>query len=111
MLTMNHEEIIKLYYNCFAQKNRNKLTEILSDDFNFISQYARYTDKESMLNEIWPQVLVNENVISELKVFKADSQFIVRYILVSKIKQSMCEFIQFKNDEISSIEVFIGNEY
>lgn len=104
---MNKKEIIKTYYNCFKKKDRATLEKILKEDFKFTSSYANYTNRDEMLDDIWPQIIVNTDKIIGLEIFENGNRFMVKY---SNSKASVSEFIRLDNGKIAETEVFIGKK-
>lgn len=102
---MSKKEIIKTYYNCFEKKDRATLEKILKADFKFTSSYANYMNRDEMLNDIWPQIVINTDKIIDLEIFENGNQFMVKY---SNSKASVSEFLRLDNNKIAEAEVFIG---
>ena len=63
-----------------------------------------------MLEDIWPHVLENNSIMHDLEIFENGNKFMVRYNLKLIETVSMSEFIEFEEDKISKIEVFIGRK-
>ena len=102
---MSKKEIVKAYYNSFEKKDRATLEKILKEDFKFTSSYANYTNRDDMLDDIWPQIVINTNKIIGLEIFENGDRFMVKY---SNGRASVSEFIRFDNNKIVEAEVFIG---
>ena len=105
---MNKKEIIRNYYNCYKNKDKESLRKLLKMDFKFKSSYAEYNDRDLMLDEIWPQVLANDNKVKDLEIFENGNKFMVKYTLELNENVSMSEYIEFEDDLISKIEVYMG---
>ncbi|MDX1639359.1 MAG: hypothetical protein R3281_15440 [Balneolaceae bacterium] len=50
----NGRDRIRQYYRCFKKADRETLSGLLVPDFRHRSEYATYTDREAMLDDIWP---------------------------------------------------------
>ena len=53
---MGQVETILDYYRCFKDRDRDRLVEILVENFKHVSPHGRYEERDSMLDAIWPHV-------------------------------------------------------
>jgi hypothetical protein len=104
---MSKKEIVQTYYNCFEKKDRATLEKILKEDFKFTSSYVNYTNRDEMLDDIWPQIVINTNKIVDLEIFENGNRFMVKY---SNGRASVSEFIRLDGNKIAETKVFIGKE-
>ena len=104
---MNKKEIVRSYYSCFEKKDRATLEKILKKDFKFTSSYANYMCRDEMLDDIWPQIMINTSKIVDLEIFENGNRFMVKY---SNDRASVSEFIRLDGNKIAETEVFIGKE-
>lgn len=103
---MDHKDVIRKYYECFEKKLREPLEQILVKDFIHLSQYARYHDRDQMLDEIWPEV--GKTKAADLNIYGKDGKYMVKYKVVGKREMKMAEYIEFQGEKISKIEVYTG---
>ncbi|MCR9154150.1 MAG: hypothetical protein NXI09_08575 [Bacteroidetes bacterium] len=103
---MKELETIRSYYKAYETKDRKTLERILVSNFQFISDYAKYRNRDEMLNEIWPAVLNNNNKLTDIEIFGNRNGFIVKYNLLTPDTVRMAEQIVFDGAKISKIEVF-----
>jgi hypothetical protein len=105
---MNQKEKIQLYYKCMGEKIKEPLYEILHPDLVFLSQYAVYKSRDTMIEDIWPHV--GKTQAQELEIFGDEDKFMVKYKILHQRNMTMSEYIEFKDDKISKIEVYMGFE-
>lgn len=103
-------EIIKGYYRCFKNADKEGLREILTPDFKHISEFAVYTDRDKMIDDIWPEV--GKTHAEGLRIFGSHPEYFVRYKIIGgdRPSRNMAEFIRFVDDKIAEIEVFMGRK-
>jgi len=105
---LNHEEAIRDYYRCFAERDRAGLERLLTPDFRHVSAFGVHEDRDRMLDEIWPDVGRTRAI--DIRIFGTTPEFMVRYRQAGDHKGSLAEHIRFDGDRIAEIEVFIGCE-
>lgn len=107
---MNCQQIIKQYYQSYKDTDKEALREILTPDLKHASDFAIYTDRDEMIEDIWPNV--GQTWAENLQIFGFHPEFMVRYKVVGgeRPSRNMSEYILFKGDKITEIEVFMGRE-
>lgn len=107
---MNRRNVIERYYQCYRERDRETLRELLAPDLHHVSSFAEYHDRDEMLEAIWPSV--GRSWAVNLEIFGKDSEFMVRYQVAAEERRSMemAEYIRFDGDRISEIEVYVGRE-
>ncbi|MGF1670907.1 MAG: hypothetical protein ACFCU6_10685 [Balneolaceae bacterium] len=107
---MNHRKIIEDYYLSYKKRDRDKLRNILTPGFRHISEFAVHTDRDRMIEEIWPHV--GQSWSEDLQIFGDYPEFMVRFKVVGgdRPSRSMAEYIRFEGDKIAEVEVFMGRE-
>ena len=105
---MTKDETIRLYYKCMGEKIKDPLYLILQPDMVFTSQYAVYNDRDKMIEDIWPNV--GRTKAEELDIFGTGDKYMVKYKIKGERNMAMAEYIEFRDDRISRIEVYIGFE-
>lgn len=107
---MNFHRTIKQYYQAFKEANKEALLNILTKDFKHISSYATYTDRDEMMEDIWPSV--GQTWAEDLQIYGTHPEFMVRYKVTGgeQPARNMSEYIRFEKDKIAEIEVFMGRE-
>lgn len=107
---MNHEDIIRRYYQAFKEADRETLREITTGDLEHVSEFRVYSDRDTMLDDIWPAV--GKSRAEDVRIFGSHPDFMVRYRVVGgdRPPRNMAEHIHFDGDRIAAIEVFVGRE-
>jgi hypothetical protein len=108
---MDYHELIRQYYGAFRDRDRNRLTRLLTSDFHFISAFGEYRDRDAMLDTIWPSV--GQTWAANLRIFGTGPEFVVLYEHenapgVERPPMTMGEYIRFTGNRIAEIEVFVG---
>jgi hypothetical protein len=103
---MDYTSTIKSYYKAYKENDRETLENILAEDLIFTSSWSSYDNTKEMLDTIWPQVLQNDNDVTELEIFELENEFIVTYKLITPDLIQMVEHIKFTGNKISQIRVF-----
>ena len=103
---MGQVETILDYYRCFKDRDRDRLVEILVENFKHVSPYGRYEERDSMLDAIWPHVGKTRG--SEFQVFGTGPEYMVRYRHEGKTSALLSEWIRFEGERIAQIEVYLG---
>lgn len=107
---MEDREIIKEYYRCFKDADKEGLRKILPPDFKHISEYAIYSNRDKMMEDIWPNV--GKTYAENLQIFGSRPDYFVRYKVVGgdRLGRNMAEYIRFEGEKIAEIEVYTGRE-
>jgi len=107
---IDYRAIIRQYYRSFKETDRQTLQDILVPDFRHVSSYAVYSNRDQMIDDIWPEV--GNTWASDLKIFGEGPEFMVRYHVTGEGRPAtaMAEYIRFEEDKIAEIEVFMGRE-
>lgn len=107
---MDHHAVIARYYQCFRDRDREGLREILTPDFRHVSSFGEHLDRDRMLEAIWPAV--GQSWARALQIVGAAPEFMVRYEIESSSRPvtRMAEYIRFVGDRIAEIEVYVGRE-
>ncbi len=107
---MNHRKTIREYYNTFKNADKEALQKILIPGFTHLSEFAVYTARDDMIEDIWPTV--GQTRAENLQIFGTHPEFMVRYKVVGgeRPSRNMSEYIRFEGDKIAEIEVFMGRE-
>lgn len=103
---MTQKEIIETYYKCMGEKIKEPLYDILQHDVIFLSQYAIYKDRNKMIDDIWPNVGLTK--AHDIQIFGEIDKYMVKYKIKGQHNMTMSEYIEFRDDKISKIEVYIG---
>jgi ketosteroid isomerase-like protein len=107
---MEYKNTIKEYYRCFKDADKEGLRSILPPDFKHISEYAIYSNRDKMIEDIWPNV--GKTYADDMQIFGDHPEYFVRYKVVGgdEPSRNMAEYIRFDGDKIAEIEVFTGRE-
>lgn len=107
---MKYEQIIKQYYQSYKDADKESLRDLLTPDFKHISDFATYTDRDKMIEDIWPAV--GKTRAEDLQIFGSHPEFMVCYKVTGgeRPARRMSEYIRFEGDKITEIEVFMGRE-
>ena len=105
---MDRRSVIRRYYQCYQDRDRETIRELLAPDLHHVSSFAEYRDRDEMLEAIWPAV--GQSWAVNLEIFGKDSEFMVRYQVDARERPSMkmAEYIRFDGDRICEIEVYVG---
>lgn len=101
---IDNVKTIEEYYRCFKDRDRNTLAKILSPNLRHKSPWATFTDRDKMLDEIWP--MVGKVWATDLKIFSDGSDYIVYYKHSGDGNSQLVERIGFSGDQIDRIEVY-----
>lgn len=106
---MSRLDTIQAYYRCYRERDRATLERILTPDLHHRSPWATYTDRDAMLDEIWPHV--GKTWAVNIEVFSNGDDYIVTYEHHSepgagKHEGTMVERIHFSGDAIDRIDVY-----
>jgi hypothetical protein len=112
-VSKDHRRIIESYYRAFRERDRDGLRAILEPDFHHVSAFGEWTDRDAMLDAIWPEV--GQSWAVDLQIFGEAPEFMVRYALEClpgswRPLMNMSEYVQFQGDKIAMIEVYMGRE-
>ena len=93
---MSYQQIIKQYYQSYKDTDKEALKELLAPDFKHISDFATYTDRDEMIEDIWPAV--GQTWAEDLQIFGSHPEFMVRYKVVGgeRPTRNMSEYILLK---------------
>jgi hypothetical protein len=107
---MKYQQVIKQYYQSYKNADKETLRETLTVDLKHTSDFATYTDRDEMIEEIWPTV--GQSWAEDLQIFGSHPEFMVRYKVAggNRSARNMSEYIRFEGDKIAEIEVFMGQE-
>lgn len=107
---MNYQQIIKQYFQSFKDADKEALRKILTTDLKHVSNFATYTDRDEMIEDIWPTV--GQTWAENLQIFGSHPEFMVRYKVAGagRPSRNMSEYMLFEGDKITEIEVFMGRE-
>ena len=50
---MDKRDLIREYYRCYRERDLEGLRALLTRSFQHTSSFARYNDRDAMLEEIW----------------------------------------------------------
>jgi hypothetical protein len=108
---MRYREAITQYYAAFRDRDRDRLRQLLTTDFHFISAFGEFRDRDAMLDAIWPSV--GQTWATNLRIFGIGPDFVVLYEHenapgVTRPPMTMAEYVRFSGDQIAEIEVFVG---
>jgi hypothetical protein len=108
---MNYHGAIKRYYGAYRDRDRETLRLLLTSNFHFVSSFGEYSDRDAMLDEIWPAV--GQTWATNLRIFGQGPEFVVLYEHehapgIERPGMSMAEYIRFEGGQIAEIEVFLG---
>ena len=108
---MSYRETITQYYAAFRDRDRDRLRQLLTPDFHFVSAFGEFRDRDVMLDAIWPSV--GQTWATSLRIFGIGPEFVVLYEHenapgVTRPPMTMAEYVRFSGDQIAEIEVFVG---
>ena len=108
---MDYHGAIKRYYGAYRDRDRESLQLLLTPNFHFVSSFGEYSDRDAMLDEIWPAV--GQAWATNLRIFGQGPEFVVLYEHenapgVERPGMSIAEYIRFEGGQIAEIEVFLG---
>lgn len=105
---MKYNRIIRQYYQSYKDADKEALRETLTADMKHTSDFATYTDRDAMIEEIW--LAVGHTWAEDLRIFGSHPAFMVRYRVVGgdRPARSMAEYIRFDGEKITEIEVYMG---
>ena len=108
---MDYHKVIESYYQAFRERDRETVRSLLTPDFHFLSSFGEYTDRDAMLEEIWPGV--GGSWATNLRIFGSGPEFTVLYRHenapgVERPPMRMAEYVRFEGERIAEIEVFTG---
>lgn len=104
---MDHRDLIHAYFRCFAEKDRARLEELLVPGFVHTSPFGVFTDRDRMLDAIWPGVEAGGRVATGLEIFGDGPEYAVRYHHEGDVTR-IVEMFRFDGDRIAEVEVFLG---
>ncbi|NIR66739.1 MAG: hypothetical protein GWN00_31740 [Aliifodinibius sp.] len=107
---MKKHQVIREYYRCYKEADKETLRDILTTDFQHKSEFTIYSNRDEMIEEIWPHV--GKSWAENLQIFGTHPEYMVRYKVVGgdRPPRNMAEYIRFEADKIAEIEVFVGRE-
>lgn len=108
---MNYQDAIVAYFGAFKDRDLERLRPLLVPDFHFVSSFAEYHERDTMLDAIWPQV--GQAWATKLRIFGDGPEFIVLYEHenapgVERPAMHMAEYLRFRGEQIAEVEVFVG---
>lgn len=103
---MSAPDLIREYYRCFKDRDRERLRELLAPDFRHISPFGTFDDRDRMLEEIWPHV--GKTWATDIEVYGEGPEYLVRYRHEGESQARMAEYVRFDGDKIAEIEVYLG---
>jgi len=110
---MDYHGAIARYYGAYRDRDRETLRSLLTPDVHFLSGFGEYTDRDAMLDEIWPAV--GQAWATKLRIFGQAPEFVVLYEHehapgVERPPMAMAEYVRFDGNRIAGIEVFVGRQ-
>jgi hypothetical protein len=110
---MDYRGTIERYYRAFREQDREGLRAMLTPGFRHVSSFGVWTDRDAMLEAIWPSV--GQSWAINLRIFGDGPELMVRYEHETapgapRPPMSMAEYVRFEGERIAEIEVFIGRE-
>jgi ketosteroid isomerase-like protein len=107
---MSSHETIKRYYDCFRERDKEGLRRLLTSDFHHVSSFGEHTDRDEMIEAIWPRV--GTSWAEDIQIVGEHPDFMVHFTTVSQDRRAMrmAEWIHFREERIAAIEVFTGRE-
>jgi hypothetical protein len=108
---MDYRQAIERYCRAFRERNRASLQSLLTSEVHFVSSFGEYSDRDVMLDQIWPAV--GQAWATHLRIFGDGPEFVVLYEQegapgAQRFLMSMAEYIRFEGEQIAEIEVFVG---
>jgi ketosteroid isomerase-like protein len=105
----NRIQLVKRLYEAYMSGDRNFYEEHLSDDFTFSSPVDVSLDKNGYFRRCWPGA-GKGGKINYIRLIEFDNEVVVTYESTSADgkKGRNTEVIVFKDNKISSIEVYFG---
>lgn len=103
---MQAPDLIREYYRCYKDRDRERLRELLTPDFRHISPFGTFDDRDRMLEEIWPHV--GKVWAEDIQIFGEGPEYMVRYAHAGESAARLAEFIRFEGNRIAEIEVYPG---
>jgi hypothetical protein len=101
---VDQRETVAEYYRCFRERDRAALRRILTPDVRHVSPFGEHSDRDRMLDAIWPAV--GTSWARNLRIFGDGPEFMVRYEVESpgRPPMSMAEYVRFDGDRIAEVE-------
>ena len=96
------------YYRCFRERDREGLRALLTPDFHHVGSFGEHTDRDEMIERIWPGV--GRSWAEDIAVYGDGGDLMVHYTIRSHERPPtrMAERLRFRGDRIAAVEVFIG---
>jgi hypothetical protein len=101
---MPHRRAIESYYRAFRERDRHALERLLTPDFHHVSPFGIYTERDSMLDAIWPSV--GQHWAEDIEIYGQAPHYMVRYR--HSTGAEMAEYVRFEGDCIAEIRVYMG---
>jgi hypothetical protein len=107
---VSYRQLIERYYQCFRDRDRGALEDLLAPDFHHVSSFGEHFNRDKMLDAIWPAV--GHSWARNLQILGAAPEFMVRFEVESPNHpvRRMAEYVRFDGERITEIEVYIGRE-
>jgi len=95
---------LRCYFDAFRTRDRSTLEAILTSDLTHTSPWSTYTDRDAMLEQIWPHV--GKTWAVDLEFFGSGSTFLVTYRHSGSSTARLAERFVFRGEQICAIEVY-----
>ncbi len=103
---MDAHRTIHRYYNCYRDRDKEGLRQILTPDVLHVSPFGQFDNRDQMLDTIWPEV--GKTYAVDLEIYGEGDTYMVRYRHAGQGSRRFAEYIRFKADKIAEIEVYLG---
>jgi ketosteroid isomerase-like protein len=104
--------VVRAWFGAYENENREVAEQLLADDFTFTSPNDDAIDKATWFERCWPDHDASRDQQIENIVVTGDNAF-VTYRCVSPGGKTFrnTEFLTFKGERISSVNVYFGAAY
>lgn len=102
----DHRGIIRDYFDCYRTRDRARLRALLAPDFHHLSPFGEWTERDAMLDAIWPSV-TGEVYADAIEIFGDGPEYMVRYRHAGS-PAHIAEHFRLDGDSIAAVEVYLG---
>lgn len=101
------EELARRWYKAYERHDRDAVSQMMADDFEFSSPRDHRLDKRRFFEHCWHPV----QQIDVEKVFADGQEAFVRYRLTPHEGKDFrnAEFLRFKNGKLVEVQVYFGS--
>lgn len=104
---MEYHQAIRDYFDCYKEQNKERLRALLVKDFRYVSVFGEWTDRDAMIEAIWPAV-TGRIYATNIEIYGDSPEFLVRYVHGGDSSAHIAEYVRFEGEKIAEIEVYFG---